>query len=454
MNGLRVLVGTLCTLVMPCASMIQADESVEPAMSRGDTPEFADEIARLLLEVVSGDEYQSGYQLAALGAPAVPELFGVLRDEKFALPIGDDRHSVKPLTRSQRTALYKALRHLPKATVLAFLTEVAVPESVPDQRTTIAAQRILGEIGASADFGLMLRLGHPVEGRRRVAKPVRAAFTEAFERFLLRNPGEVKSIRSGFRRAHASFLAPMITTLGHEPGFERLRLLTELLEIEPGVDSLLLVEIGRMGAVLPHPLGEQTRAAVRAQLSSHEEQILIEASMAIAALEDTDAVKSLIALLDHPSRNVSSAALTSLRALGGRDFGIQSDRWLAWYRAELIWWEREAQLQFNSIRTGQGSEASRIILELSKKRLFRHQLTKPLASGLDRKENDLVVLTCATLGHLGSSTAIPLLVECLERPDQSVQSAAWRALRRITGLELGPDPELWRNPDLLSPRTQ
>ena len=110
----------------------------------------------------------------------------------------------------------------------------------------------------------------------------------------------------------------------------------------------------------------------------------------------------------------------------------------------MQWWNETAPELASTIRWGEPSDVSEAILELSRRRFFRHDLTKALTSSLEREESGLVVLGCSALGHLRSWSALPALITRLDDSDPNVRVAALKALHRITGETFGPDLSLWK----------
>ena len=92
-----------------------------------------------------------------------------------------------------------------------------------------------------------------------------------------------------------------------------------------------------------------------------------------------------------------------------------------------------------------GEHAAQGLQEIGSHRLYRDKLAEGILPCLDREESDLVVMTCAVLGHLGSSAVVPELVRQLEADSARVRESAEEALKKITGMDLGPDPDLWRD---------
>ncbi len=380
-------------------------------------------------------------KLVELGPDFIEEYFEILVEGAYPIRVGERGNSRRALTPIQKHTILLALQRLPRPRVLAFLASLA---SAQEEAEKVTALELLGQIGTQEQLQLLLELAAPEEGSARVPLAVRQAFGSSFERVLLRGSWKAADLRRAYGAAHPSLLVAIITAYSREKNPERLELFVALLGEVPEVDPLILAEITRQAETLSHPPASQLQSIVRYYLWRDEPQLLIEASRAASAMEDGEAVPHLIHLIGHEDANVGRSAIAALNSLSGRQLGHDAERWSNWHEAELAWWTTEAQRELQSIRHGRPEVVSRLVLDLSKKYFFRHKLSAPLAAGLMREETDLVALTCAALGHLGSWTSVPHLVRTLGHREDEVKAAAWRALGRITNLELGPDQAAWK----------
>jgi HEAT repeat protein len=424
-------VALLATAAMPGAA------GRSPSQQGWSEAQPAHVVARVLLEASPG-EIESG--LVALGTAGLPDLFDVLASGRIPMRIGEHGNTARVLALHQESAVLGAFARLPSRRVVAFLDALAGEPLEP--RAQVAALRILGRMGLREELALLTSVAAPEPGAL-ARRAVREAFEDALVRILQRDPSAVHDVPSLYARAHLSYLEPIASALGREASPERLLGLSRLLGLVPEADRLVLIEIGRVAPGLSDA-DELTRANVRGHLRAGDTRVLIEAVLAIGHLGDRESVPRLIELLRHSSRTLSSGAHAALHGITGQVLGAQPESWSKWYAEEMDWWRTRASAELGLLASGPYAGTSRTILRLSKKRMFKHELAEPLAAVLRRREPDLVVLGCAALGHLGSRRAVPYLIRCLERDDEDMQSAAWRALRRITGLDLGADPAQWR----------
>ena len=109
----------------------------------------------------------------------------------------------------------------------------------------------------------------------------------------------------------------------------------------------------------------------------------------------------------------------------------------------MRWWDEDAEAELVRIERGRGQEFVRAARAVLEHRLFRDRMAESFAQALLRGNGDEVRLACRALEQLRSPVAVRALVECLERDEPTVRSAAWRALRAITGVELPPEADSW-----------
>lgn len=108
------------------------------------------------------------------------------------------------------------------------------------------------------------------------------------------------------------------------------------------------------------------------------------------------------------------------------------------------WWTQEGPRELRRATSGPAAHASRAIMILSRQPFYRHQIAESLVQALDRREPELVVMTCAALGRLGSQVAVEGLVEAPDHDREDVRGAVRAALVQITGEDRGPTLRDWR----------
>lgn len=380
-------------------------------------------------------------QVAALGVDGWERLFAVLRDGRFPVKVGTEGHSFRKLDAPRRAALIAATARLPYEFVLARLDEL--PTAGVGER--LVAFEILGAVAGSEDLGLCMRMAEPKRGETRVDRRLRDGFGQALAALLERHPYVSGVLVAQFRDLHPSLISSSVSALGSAPFGGQLVALSNLLGRVPEADVLILIELGRAAASARHPVDERVFTALRPYLTTSNSQLCVEAVVAAEKLQDRRAVPFLIDLLESEHRSVLERAYAALGSTSRKQIPPVAQTWRTWHEEAIAWWADERLLTESKLHSGTPAEVARLVMELSKRHMFRHELTPLLAPVLEREEAELVALACAALGHLGSDRAIEPLLELLDSSrDDELRGAAWRALKRVTGQELGPDPEEWR----------
>jgi HEAT repeat protein len=193
----------------------------------------------------------------------------------------------------------------------------------------------------------------------------------------------------------------------------------------------------------PIAVQRQIRPAVRPLLDDQDPLVCIAACRAVRALDDPESVDPLIRLLAAEEDAVRGAALDALRALTRQTFAGEPDVWSEWYSAELAWWQGAAQRHLTALGMGLKLEIAPALLGLARGILFREEIAPSLFAFLNHTDRDVARLAASVLGNLGTRLAIPALAETLASRDRSVAAAAHKALRQISGRDLGSEADPW-----------
>ena len=406
-----------------------------------DDPEPA--LSRAIDEALSAgsDDDATVRSLVDLGTEALPVLFDVAAHGRLPSPRASGDGEGELLDRGRQRLARRALGGFSWPAVQGLLRTVA--DRPADGAERQLGMDLVGERGSSRDLVLLAELAAPPRGERIAARHSQVFFRRNLRRLLERDPRGLRWMREVFEAAHPSFFAPMIETVRETGERDGLLLLAELLGQEASLDPLLLVEMGKLASVVAPPYQDAVRLHVRPHLRSRDTRTLLAAIHAIGVLEDMPSTATLVGLLDGGRANVAQAARRALEGLAGTDLGRDPETWADWHRSQMRWWEQDSRAELDTIAQGSPAEAAELLVELSRRRLFRHQIAPALAEGLRREERDLVLLTCAALGHLGSREAVPALTELLSSDDPDLLRAVFKALTKIVGRHLGPDPEPW-----------
>ena len=403
----------------------------------------ADDVAEVLLEGRKSDTpgEKLVVRLASGGEPTIPLAFDILVRGRFEVFVGERGNSTRTLRAGERDALVAAFGQFSWTEVRTFLDRAS--GEAPDESERLAALDILGRNGTAKDFSALLRWSGPAEAERRAARTVCYGFEEALGNVLDREPVSSDEVADLYRAAHLSLVPSVLRGLGARPSEERIDALAEVLGIVPEADALVLTELGQQGKLVRHPIDQGARERVRVYLTGSEPARLVAAILATEQMEDVGAVPVLVELLEHADRNVRDRALMALKSITTEQLGRDPTAWREWYASALNWWNERAPELKQQVGDVRPSIASRAVLELSKHRFFRHELADSVARGLDHAENEVVILTCAALGHLASPKSALRLIERIDDHDLEVRRAALLALRRMTGEDHGEDPQAW-----------
>lgn len=388
-------------------------------------------------ELATPDTDPLGMRLVRLGSQAIPALFETLVTKEAPHQEPDKAVVWLELDALQSSEVRASLLGEPARALLDFLRHVE-----GDARRRREAVRLLGDVGESRDLPYLVWLVDP-GGEARIEHGVRDEVQEAFEGILSRSEDAHEPVLRAYDASPKGLLAGIIWALGGASSEERLWTLARLLGRTAEADPLILAEMARIGRELPHPIAEDVLAATRPYLGAREPEVVLSSIELAERLEDVEAIPDLIELLGNPLRALSGKALQALQSLAGIQLPLSPVRWEEWHRKASEWRAREAPKFQQDIANGSPGRASHALMEVSKWRAFRHELADGVAAGLERDGNELVVLTCSVLGHLGSWKSVPALAQRLSDGDPAVQRAALLALRSITKADAGSDQAAW-----------
>lgn len=417
----------LLSLSMPCvqdvADVRPVVEQIQPHL------EDAGDLAPLVTALTSG------------GPEWVEGLARLLDHGEVRGEWRSDGGSTVRLTSALDAALLAALALRPRSELEPLFDSAR--EAAEDQRPRRTALRLLGEIGGSKDVSLLIQIASPPPESGGVSRDLRVAFEQSLGRVLERAPEGRWVLRDRFTSIGGSLLAPAIRCISRERSEESLELLAGILGRVAGADALILRELARVGDALHHPVGRVVQTSVRFKLSDPDPFVTVLAIEAAGSLGDHDSIPQLISHLSHEEPLVREAADDALSRLTARKFRGDRDAWQAWYYEELDWWAEESSRCFQGIRSADAALAVRAIRDVSSRRLHVDDLSREVAWGLNRTQPEIVRLTAAALGALGSSAVMGDLVRALDHADEGVVRAAHAALCRITRLDIEPDSDAW-----------
>ena len=390
-----------------------------------------------------GDQLALARSLAALGGEAVPTLFDVLVERRYRAEV-DGELAPYPLAPWQATAVSAALVTLPRDAVLAFLRERVLGSEERAAQTTALA--LCSELGGARALRLMLDIADAAQaGGEALDAALQMEFEHAAAALMAREPETVHDLRQMWRGIADHMLAPAVRAVGRSESVEGIELLADQLGWRADLDLLMLVQVGRLALYVPADFDSgEVVDVLRAYLASSEPALRREAAVDLGRLGAEEAVLDLVALLDDDGPRVSEKALEALHRITGMRLPGARERWRAWHAEELRWMREERPAVLAQLESRDLADVVAAIGELSRRRLFRGEIALDLSQTLWVEDPFVRTLGCIALSHLGSSAAVPALVEVLGDSDERVRSAARAALERITGEDLPAEAEAWR----------
>jgi len=376
-------------------------------------------------------------RLAALDAGAIPNLFLLAATGRVPDP---ETGAATPLSPDDRATLREALTTRPRREVVLYLEELA--SRPQENQMRLEALRLLGSIGTGDHLKLLVRLTTGPQAAPTVAPPLRNGFREALSEILARSPRAVAQLSMLLSESSPGLGSSIIEALGRLEGQEATRILATLLGRAPGLDPLILARLAERKRPEPQE-GRAVFEAIRRYFHQRDPELVVAAIHASGRLGDDDAVETLVDLMEHSDRRVKDSVYEALGRISGLAFGTDAGRWTRWYHEEARWWDTEAEARLASIERGKGLEFVRAARETMEHRLYRDRMAESFVVALGRTDPEEVRLACRALERLGSTVAIPDLVECLSSDDAGVRGAAYGALRAITGLDLPAESDSW-----------
>jgi hypothetical protein len=378
--------------------------------------------------------------LARMGTPAIAPLFDVLAQDAVPAEWGSGEADVA-LSADARAAVLGALAAMPLGSLREHLALVAA-EPDRGERRVGAALAVLDRAGTARDVALCARLAAPLEPGALVPRARRTEFERTLLAIAARDVGTGAALRGVFRELEPSLLAPAVRCIAAGSPAEAIELLASLLDRVAAIDGLLLVEIARVGALVPRPIAGQVLAAVRPSLGSNDVNEVLLAARALGGLDDFDAVPRLIVLLEANDERIREAADEALQRMTGRTFRSSARAWGTWYSAELEWWQG-ADRTLAQVKHADPAVALAALHQISGHRIHRHEIARAVATVLERPERELGLVACSILRSLASRAAVPALVRALAHGDADVAAAALKALRTLTGSSYAADDPAW-----------
>lgn len=391
----------------------QAAQDVEQTLAR-----VATELDALNHGVAPGSVAR---RIQALGAPAARAILEALARGELVLA-----GAPLPLGERERQSLLEAARNLGRAPFGPLWSEAASQ----DERRRQVTIELIGTLGGASDLVLAVQAATPA-GEERPAAETLDALQHAAEELLRRDPGTLNSVQATLARAPAGIADRLIEAVGSLGEERALRALGALLGAEERMDLPLLSQIAVVARKRVPPFDEALCRHVRRYLDARDRQLARGAAMALAELQDPEAVPDLLRLASSLDASLSGAAYVALERTTELQLPHRVERWQSWLAAELEWnRQRGAELQA-ALRGPEPAHAVTALREIAPHRLERVRLAGLVADCLAHTDERVRAEACRTLAALRSPQAASQLREAREDGSSLVADAAEAALRSL-----------------------
>ena len=395
--------------------------------AQGSLAPEAETFARLTAELVGLERGVEptvvSQRIHALGSACAPLVFEALCRQELptaegALVLGEREHQV----------LLDGARRIGREPFVRPWSEAA---SSADGRRRKAAIELVGLTGKVGDLGTAVLAATPLEAETRPDSEALAALELAAGRLLARDPGTLALLRPAILNSPVELGGSLIRAAGHTPSGRTLVFLVDLLGFEERLELPLLSQIARVARAEEPPFEEAVLARVRPYLDDPDRQVVRTAAMALAVLQDEEAVPALLALAASPDAALSGAAFAALERTTGLALPRRPERWSSWFAVERSWMAEEKPRVVAAL---QGEDVPRILAalrELAQHRLGRQRLALLAERQLGHDDRGVRLEACRTLRALATPAVRASLEGMLSDANPEVSLAAMEALRAL-----------------------
>jgi HEAT repeat protein len=378
-------------------------------------------------------------QLDSLGAGDLPAFLELLERER--VPALEPEQREQTLSEPQREILLAALaRREPRAVQSALDRRL---ELANDYAGRLLALRVLGSVGNALAFERMVGLAL-VSGEETPPAGLEQALRESVSRILLRDSKAFAELPRLMRGSPGPLRAALVQAAGDTKQARAIEVFSSALVLQAELAPVVAAQVPRIGRSLDNKANMELVDRLRGLLESTNPNIQRAVVLALGELRDDRSIPALIDLLDSEDGGLAQNACWALQHATGLEFPAVSERWRRWYADERSWFAREERGVLRDLDSRDPAKVSTALREISRRRTERDALATEVVAVLQRAEPSLRAQACETLAALGSSVALPALLERLETDIPFCSQSAWRALRTITGLDLPSEAPAWR----------
>lgn len=356
------------------------------------------------------------------------------------IPGLEEEESVQTLSVPQRDILLDVMDSLPGAALLNQVGRLLEPEE-PTVMARAVALRLLALGAGSNRLSQLFELAVPTEDAE-LEPACTDALEWAIEYLLASDPRSTRNRLQSLSGRGSNLLLPtVLRALGDHGDPAGLRVLLPIIERHAELRLLGFAQARRMGPSGDEDLDQRFTSLLRGHLSTAEPKLARSAALVLGEFSDPASIEQLIGLLEGSS--AGGEAHWALGRISGLGFSRDQDRWEHWYKKETEFFKRSYDTCLRNLHGPHPGRAVEAIRELSRHRLYRHQVAAELATALRLGQPELRRMLCNALEALGSAPTASSLVPLLQDPDPVVVKAAWRALKAVTQLNLPLEPEAW-----------
>ena len=405
-------------LALSCAPQGPSDD-----LDRALTAVFREEPA-------PGDRRTLAARLGALGRDRLEPVFDALAHGFLETDARRDR-----ATSQERDALLGDLGRMQRSRLLHFAQGELLEDS-PASRD--AALRVLGVYGRSQHLQPMIDA--VVDGDRGLLR----TFEDSVGELLRREDGAVTRVRWGWGDAPEDVRSALLWALGQSAQPAAVDLLIEFLAWDEEDPSAVVACIDRLVSTEGVEISDELAPSLRKLLAEEDSEVLKATCLALGRLFDSASVEPMIELLEHEDRGVRGNAHWSLQRITGKRFSEQPGPWRRWHGAELRWFEESGRQVVARLRASRRELAAAALQDVQRHPLFEAEFRRETIGALAHPAPEVRELACRVVATFEGRDALPSLVELLWDRSEPVTVAAHQALKRVTNLDLEPDPSLWR----------
>lgn len=299
-----------------------------------------------------------------------------------------------------------------------------------------AAVEVLGAVGNAGDVDRLFELAL-TEEEEGPGREMEEAFRRAAGSILARDDEAFVGLSRNWRTKRGELLPALVMAVGQSGNPAGLGFLADVILWDDELALPAIAQISRLGRGSDERLNHELSIRLRQFLDAERPEHCRASCLALAELEDMDAIPFLIDLLElEEAPGLAKNGLFALRKLTGLSLPLDARRWKHWYEGELDWMRSEKAREFRRLLSHEASQAAKGLRAIEQHPLAKEELVVTLRAVLIDRDEDVRVLACQALAEHGDEYVIPWLVDALWDPYPEVQDAAWKALRKISGLEL------------------